>query len=166
MGIEIKVNLSSRQAIMAALDRIPKKSAGKNVLRRAIRKSLNSVLGEIRGAITSGIPSMKAEAKARYAKSIRIDRVASDIGGNVTGFIRAADKRDKGGTNWSKLAHLFEDGVKPHKINQPKAKRTLSHPGIAGSGEWAKTWDKLSPKMQGDFAGVVFAEIEKEWAKI
>jgi hypothetical protein len=152
------------------LDRVlynMEKKAARNVLARTFRKTLNPVRDQIRKRIRDDLDTMDAVARAQYAKQIGVSgRV---VRGGYKGYIRTSDKRVKTqhrNVKFSKLAHLFEDGVKPHKIIQPKRKRTINHPGITRRPIFAETFDSMASRLVVNFRDIMFQEIFSENSKV
>ena len=153
------------------LDRVlynMERKAARNVLARTFRRTLTPVLKAIRNRIRDNLDTMNAEARAIYSKQIGISgRV---IRGGYKGYIRVANDKsvDTGRrrVKFSKIAHLFEDGVAPHKIVQPKMKRTINHPGIKARPIFEQTFESMARQMNNDFRDIMFQQIFRENDKV
>jgi hypothetical protein len=162
----IKFKFVGGQELDRALMRMDRKAA-RNTITRAMRRTLNPFKMRLQEKVRSDLTTMNAQARAIYAKQIYISYRA-ERGGVIAGLIKTRNKfveTPRGRTKFSKLAHLFEGGVKPHKIKQRKRKRTINHPGIPSKPIWSRSFDDLSRDMVGYFRDVMFNEIAKEWNK-
>jgi len=162
----IKFKFVGGQELDRALMRMDRKAA-RNTITRAMRRTLNPFKMRLQDKVRSDLTTMNAQARAIYAKQIYISyRVQR--GGVIAGLIKTRNKvveTPNGRARFSKLAHLFEGGVKPHKIKQPKRKRTLNHPGIPAKPIWSRSFDEMAERMVGTFRDHMFNEIAKEWNK-
>lgn len=151
------------------LDRVlynMERKAARNTITRAVRRTLRPVTNIIRGRIKSELFTMDALSRAKY--SSQIDLSTRVIKGGVVGRIRTKAKRIRTNnkrTNFAPLAHLFESGVAPHLIYQPKRKRTLKHPGIKENPIWQDTFDKNRETMVRDYREYLLYQIIREFDK-
>ena len=162
----VKMGFSGGKEMIKSLERMDHK-ARRNTVTRAMRRALNPFRTKLQSAIKSELLTMHAQARAIYAKQIYIS-FKVERNNILAGNIRARNKvvdTPNGRTRFSSLAHMFEGGVKPHKVHQPKMRRTIKHPGIRAIPVWSKEFDNESQNMVNDFAKLMFSEIEKEWNK-
>lgn len=139
----------------------------RNVLTRAMRRTMAIPKLEIQEAIRSDLTTMNAQARAIYARQLYVTYKV-EKNDTFAGKLRSRNKivsTPKGKTNFARVAHLFEGGVKRHKVPQPKMKRELDHPGIKATPIWAVNFDRLAERMTDDFIKTVYGEMEKEWNK-
>ena len=139
----------------------------RNVLTRAMRRTMAIPKMEIQQAIRSDLTTMNAQARAIYARQLYVTYKV-EKNDTFAGKLRSRSKivsTPRGKTNFARMAHLFEGGVKPHKIVQPKMKRTINHPGIKATPIWAMNFDRVAERMTQDFIRTVYGEMEKEWNK-
>lgn len=155
------------------------KKATRNVLTRAIRRTLTPVQKEIQESIKQDLDTMNSMARAQYARMIYISY--RRVNGGVVGSIKTKNakvlvtspKIAQDGTwyysakfiNFRPLANLFEGGVSPHHIRQPKRKRTIWHPGIKPRPIFSNTFEGMSNRMVSDFRENLFGQIAKEFNK-
>ena len=162
----VKFKFEGGRELDRALMQMDRKAA-RNSITRAMRRTLNPFKLRLQEKLRSDLTTMNAQARAIYARQIYISYRA-ERGGVLTGLIKTRNKlveTPRGRTKLSKVAHLFEGGTKPHKIKQPKRKRTLNHPGIPAKPVWSSSFDEMADRMVGTFRDHMFNEIAKEWNK-
>lgn len=164
-GEIFKMKLAGGHELDSALMALGSKGA-RNVVTRAMRKTMNPVVKAIRTRVKNDLSTMNAQARAVYSRqiglSIRVER------GGVVGRVRAKSTKAqtaKGMRNFARLAHLFEKGVDPHTINQPKRHRVLHHPGIKSRPIWEETFDSMARRMVVEFRDDIFQQLLQEWNK-
>lgn len=143
------------------LDRVlygMERKASRNLITRAVRRALNPTLKQIRKQVKSDLHTMNARARAVFSGQIGLSMKV--VRGGVVGRIRTKStkaKTAKGLRDFSKLAHLFEGGTKPHLIKQRH--RTIRHPGIKATPVWAETFDARVEEMGREYRDYIFSEL-------
>lgn len=160
----VKFRFEGGRELDRALMQMDRKAA-RNTITRAMRRTLNPFKLHLQEKLRSDLTTMNAQARAIYTRQIYISYRA-ERGGYIAGLVKTRSKMVKtprGKAKFSKLAHLFEGGVKPHKIKQER--RTIDHPGIRPKPVWASSFDHMAERMVGTFRDHMFNEIAKEWNK-
>lgn len=153
--------------LLLAMERKPRR----NAMTRAMRGALNPFKYELQQKIKSSLTNMDAVPRALFAKQLYIS-FKVEKNDSIVGRIRTRNKvievpqlGNRGRVNFSKLAHIFEGGAKPHKIRQPKRNRTINHPGIRSIPLWEQTLKQHAESMTKQFHDRMFREIAIEWRK-
>lgn len=152
--------------MIRSLERMEHKTR-RNVVTRASRKALNPFRAKLQQSIRSQLLTMNAASRALYAKQIYLS-FKVERGNILAGSIKTRNKviaKEGRKTKYSSLAHIFEGGAKPHKIYQPKIRRTIKHPGIKATPIWSSEFDDNASQIVAVFGKAMFDEIAKEWNK-
>lgn len=163
--MDFTFNISGVEETVRALQRMDAKS-NRNTLTRTMRKSLKKTHETIRMEIATRLHHMNARARAVYASQVAIS--VKPVGSDLKASIRPANKKVSTGNsrvNFAPLAHLFEGGVKPHVIRQPKRKRTILHPGIPENPIFARTFDRNAGEIDATFKKTINNEILREFSR-
>lgn len=163
--MEFTFNVDGVEEIVRSLQKMDAKT-NRNTLTRTMRKSLKKTHESIRLEIGNRLHNMNARARAVYASQIGIS-IRPD-GRDLKARIRPANKKVHTGNrkvNFAPLAHLFEAGVKPHVIRQPKLKRSIMHPGIPEQPIFAQTFDRNANDIDATFKKTIQTEIIKEFSR-
>lgn len=162
-----KFKVDGLKELQNAIERMEEKTQV-SVVRSAVRKSAEPTQKAIAINIAANLTTMNAQARAVYSRMIKM-RTGRDKRGNVNARIYTKNEKLKlasGRTvNFRPLVHLFEWGVKPHKIVQPKMKRVLDHPGIPENKIWGPIFDREAPNMGESLKKNLVDRIAKEWNK-
>lgn len=166
MSSMVKFSFKGGNEMIRSLERMEHKTR-RNVVTRASRKALAPFRLKLQQSIKSQLLTMNATARALYAKQIYLS-FKVERGNILAGNIRTRNKVIAQGnkkTKYSALAHIFEGGASPHKIYQPKLRRTIKHPGIKATPIWSSEFDDNAAQIIAIFGKAMFDEIEKEWRK-
>lgn len=166
--------------VVAALNELPKAAAA-----RAQRNTITAILKDfvkvhLAPNIRSGLYTMNARARARYAKSIRVKASVSRRKIVVGKVLVPRTDLPKRNEKFGYLSHIFERGAKPHKVvafkgaggvvrnlaGKRRGRKVRMHPGIKAVPIWADTFENQAEAMFEQYAEGIWGAMTVEWQKI